>query len=130
MIQYKNETMRVFQSVLYLTTSAVIELDDVIIVTDPNWLPEEVTEIEAYINQNNKDKQLYIIYTHSDFDHIIGSGAFPQAIVIASKKLSENKHKEDAIKLVYSFDQKYYLQRNYKPDILKWITSYQKMDKN
>ncbi|MFJ8067010.1 MBL fold metallo-hydrolase [Psychrobacillus sp. NPDC096426] len=115
MVQYENETIKVFQSSLYLTTSAVIELDDAIVLTDPNWLPQEVEEIKAYVNQVRKNRQLYIIYTHSDFDHIIGSGAFPDAIVIASRKLSENKHKVDAMNQVHTFDQKYYLQRNYKP---------------
>ncbi|SES10374.1 MBL fold metallo-hydrolase [Psychrobacillus sp. OK032] len=115
MIQYENETIRVFQSALYMTTSAVIELEEAIIITDPNWLPEEVEEIKEYVNQIKKDKQLYIIYTHSDFDHIIGSGAFPESKVIASRNLSENKHKENAMKQVDTFDQKYYLQRNYKP---------------
>ncbi|QFF98950.1 MBL fold metallo-hydrolase [Psychrobacillus glaciei] len=115
MIQYENENVRIYQSSLYVTTSAVIELDEAIILTDPNWLPQEVEEIRIYINQIIKDKQLYIIYTHSDFDHIIGSGAFPNAKVIATNKFSENKHKEEAMNQVHTFDQKYYLQRNYKP---------------
>ncbi|WP_313894627.1 MBL fold metallo-hydrolase [Psychrobacillus sp.] len=115
MIQYNKENIRIFQSSLYLTTSAVIELDEAIILTDPNWLPHEVEEIKGYVNQIRKDKQLYIIYTHSDFDHVIGSGAFPDARVVASRKLSENVHKEDIMKKVKLFDQKYYLERNYEP---------------
>lgn len=116
MIQYDKDSMRVYQSALYMTTSAVIELDDAIIMTDPNSLPREVDEIRSYVNTIRNDKQLYIIYTHSDFDHIIGSGAFPGAKVIASRKLSENKYKEEAVKKVNMFDQSYYLQRNYKPE--------------
>ncbi|MEK4485600.1 MBL fold metallo-hydrolase [Psychrobacillus sp. FSL H8-0484] len=116
MIQYDKENMRVFQSSLYKTTSAVIELDEAIVMTDPNWLPHEVDEIKAYVNQIRKDRALYIIYTHSDFDHIIGSGAFPDAKVIASQAFNENKQKDEAINKVHSFDQRYYLQRNYKPE--------------
>lgn len=116
MIQYNKKNVRIFQSSLYLTTSAVIELDEAIILTDPNWLPHEVEEIKSYVNQIRNDKQLYIIYTHSDFDHVIGSGAFSDATVIASQKLSENVHKEDVMKKVKLFDQKYYLERNYKPE--------------
>lgn len=85
-------------------------------MTDPNWLPQEVEEIKRYVNEIRNDKQLYIIYTHSDFDHIIGSGAFPDAIVVASRKLSENKHKDDLVKKINMFDQSYYLQRNYRPE--------------
>ena len=115
MIQYTTETIKVFQSSLYMTTSAVIELEDAIVMTDPNWLPHEVEEIKAYVNDIRKNKQLYIIYTHSDFDHIIGSGAFPEAKVIATQKLSESEHKEDAMKKVHEFDQRYYIERNYDP---------------
>lgn len=113
MIQYDKENIRVFQSALYMTTSAVIELDEAIILTDPNWLPQEVEAIKSYVNQIKKNKQLYIIYTRSDFDHIIGSGAFQDAQVIATKKFFENKHKDDAMKRVHTFDQKYYLLRDY-----------------
>lgn len=116
MIQYDKENIKVFQSALYMTTSAVIELDEAILLTDPNWLPHEVEEIKSYVNQIKKNKQLYIIYTHSDFDHIIGSGAFQDAKVIATKNFSENKHKDDAINRVHAFDQKYYLQRDYEPE--------------
>lgn len=125
MIQYNKHNIRVFQSSLYITTSAVIETDEAIIMTDPNWLPHEV-EQKKYVDEIKNDKQqLYIIFTHSDFDHIIGSGAFPDAKVIASSELSENKHKEDIIKKVNEFDQNYYLQRNYKPEYPKvdWVIS-------
>lgn len=119
MIQYNKDNIRVFQSSLYLTTSAVIETDEAIIMTDPNWLPHEVEQIKSYINKIKNGKQLYIIFTHSDFDHIIGSGAFPDAKVIASIELDENKHKNDVMKKVNNFDQNYYIQRNYKPEYPK-----------
>src|SRR5699024_5323086 len=81
-----------------------------------NWLPEEVERIRRYVDSiKNNRKQLYLILTHSDFDHIIGSGAFPEAKVIASRELRENQHKEDVIEEIRQFDQDYYLQRNYTP---------------
>lgn len=116
MIQYDKENLRVFQSALYKTTSAVIELDEAIILTDPNWLPHEVDEIKGYVNQIRNERELYIIYTHNDFDHIIGSGAFPKAIVIASQAFNDHKQKDEAINKVHAFDQRYYIQRNYKPE--------------
>lgn len=115
MIQYNKDNIRVFQSSLYMTTSAVIKTNEAIIVTDPNWLPHEVEQIKDYVDEIKKDKQLYIIFTHSDFDHIIGSGAFPNAKVIASNELCYNKHKNDAMKKINDFDQNYYLKRSYKP---------------
>src|SRR5690606_29710983 len=61
------------------------------------------------------NKELYIIYTHSDFDHIIGSGAFPKAKVIATKALQMHPNKENIMKEIYDFDQQYYIERNYTP---------------
>ncbi|BCB04186.1 hypothetical protein KH172YL63_23190 [Bacillus sp. KH172YL63] len=84
-------------------------------MTDPNWLSVEVEEIREYIDKILGDRQLYIIYTHSDFDHIIGSGAFPEAKVIASSGLKHHEFKEEIMNQIYQFDQKYYVTRNYKP---------------
>ncbi len=116
MIQYHKNNCTVFQSSLYMTTSAVIETDEAVIMTDPNWLPVEVEAIKKYVNEILCDRQLYIIYTHSDFDHIIGSGAFPYAKVIATSKLKNNHYKEEIIREIHQFDQKYYLKRNYEPE--------------
>jgi len=115
MIQFQNHTITVFQSTLYMTTSAIIQTNEAIIMTDPNWLPSEIQEIQDFINNIQGDKQLYIIYTHSDFDHIIGSGAFPEAKVIASKRFDDNSNKAESIQKVHQFDQKYYLHRSYSP---------------
>ncbi|QHE52706.1 MBL fold metallo-hydrolase [Pontibacillus sp. HMF3514] len=113
MLQYKTNNITVFQSALYKTTSAIIETKKTMIVTDPNWLPEEVETIQQYVTQNKGSRDLYIIYTHSDFDHIIGAGAFPEAKVIASEEFDANPHKQEIIKQNHDFDQKYYLQRSY-----------------
>lgn len=115
MIQFQNNTITVFQSALYMTTSAIIQTNESIIMTDPNWLPSEIQEIQDFINNIQGDKQLYIIYTHSDFDHIIGSGAFPEAKVIASKRFDDNLNKAESIQKIHQFDQKYYLHRSYSP---------------
>ncbi|WP_155593134.1 MBL fold metallo-hydrolase [Lysinibacillus cavernae] len=115
MIQFKKNNIIVFQSALYMTTTAIIQTNEAIIMTDPNWLPAEIEEIKGYINNIKGDKQLYIIYTHSDFDHIIGSGAFPEAKVIASKQFDENPNKEKCIQKIKQFDQGYYLHRGYSP---------------
>jgi hydroxyacylglutathione hydrolase len=115
MIHFKNDHLTVFQSSLYQTTSAIIQTDDVMIMTDPNWLPHEVKEIREHVDKKLGDKQLYILYTHSDFDHIIGSGAFPEAKVIASEELKHHEHKEEIIQKIHQFDQRYYIKRNYNP---------------
>src|SRR4051812_4195265 len=97
MIQFQNEHMTVFQSVLYQTTSAVIQTEQAVIMTDPNWLPSEIDTIKCYIEGIIGERQLYIIYTHSDFDHIIAAGAFPHAHTIASEAFVKRADKETVL---------------------------------
>ena len=96
-----------------MTTTAIIEAEDVVIMTDPNWLPTEIENIKQYISGNIGNKELYVIYTHSDYDHIIGAGAFPEAKVIASEQFTNNPNKEAILQTIQQFDQGYYLSRNY-----------------
>ena len=120
MIQFQNEQLTVFQSRLYQTTSAVIQTEKAVIVTDPNWLPSEVAVIKAYIEGFIGTRQLYIIYTHSDFDHIIAAGAFPKAITIASEAFTNRNDKETVLDEIRDFDAQYYVTRDYPivyPDI-------------
>lgn len=120
MRQFENEQLTVFQSVLYQTTSAVIKTKQVLIVTDPNWLPNEIAEIKAYIESVIEDRKLYIIYTHSDYDHIIAAGAFPQAKTIASEAFINRANKKEVLEQIHQFDAQYYIEREYPiiyPDI-------------
>ena len=115
MIQYNENNITVFQSSLFMTTSTVINTDEAVIIIDPTWLPNEVTKIRNYVDKIKKGKSLYVIFTHSDFDHILGSGAFPEATVIASKELQENNSIDEVMKQIDQFDQRFYLKRDYKP---------------
>ena len=113
MRQYKSENLTVFQSVLYQTTSAVVQTKRAIILTDPNWLPNEIDEIKAYIQSIIEDRKLFIIYTHSDYDHIIAAGAFPNATTIASEAFVNRPDKEKVLEEIRQFDAQYYIQRDY-----------------
>lgn len=113
MIQFQNEQVTVFQSVLYQTTSAVIQTEQAIILTDPNWLPSEIDTINSYIERIIGERQLYIIYTHSDFDHIIAAGAFPYALTIASEAFVNRADQETVLEEIRNFDAQYYVTRDY-----------------
>lgn len=120
MRQFENDHLTVFQSVLYQTTSAVIQTNHALIVTDPNWLPNEIAEIKAYIESVIENRKLYIIYTHSDYDHIIAAGAFPQATAIASEAFANRANKKEVLEQIHQFDAQYYIERDYPiiyPDI-------------
>lgn len=113
MLHFKEGSLTVFQSSLYKTTSAVVETRDAVILSDPTWLPEEIEAIRNFITRQIGNRKLYVIYTHSDFDHIIGSGAFPEAMVIASEEFQNNSEKEQVLKDILAFDQAYYIDRPY-----------------
>lgn len=113
LIQFKNKEITIFESQLFKTTSIVIQTDDCIIVVDPTWLPNEVEEIRQHVNIIKENKQIYLLFTHSDWDHILGYGAFPDAIIIASKGLKAVKDKESILEQIRGFDDKYYIDRQY-----------------
>ncbi|MDQ0900471.1 MULTISPECIES: MBL fold metallo-hydrolase [unclassified Paenibacillus] len=113
MITYQNEHTTVFQSALYQTTSTVVLTKEMVFIVDPNWLPNEVDEIRNYVDSVKGDRDLYLLFTHGDFDHIIGYKAFPGAKTIGSYALSCHPKKDFKIALIQEFDRKHYINRNY-----------------
>ena len=113
MIQFRQSGICVFQSALYQTTATVIDTPDLVLVVDPNWLPHEVAEIVSYVNIIKGERPVYLLFTHSDYDHIIGWQAFPEAITIASEAFVQNPAKDKEVEQILTFDDKYYIQRSY-----------------
>ncbi len=113
MIQFQSPYLTVFQSALYQTTSTVIHIPDLTLVVDPNWLPDEIREIRACAMKAGNAKPLYLLFTHSDYDHILGWGAFPEAKVIASQAFVQNPEKQELIEQILKWDDDYYVARDY-----------------
>lgn len=113
MIAFQKDGLTVFQSALWKTTSSVIETNDLILVVDPTWLPLEVKEIQEHVAHIRNGKDVYLLFTHGDFDHIIGYHAFPGAKVIGSKGMQEHPRKQYKLDLIQSFDNEYYVERPY-----------------
>jgi hydroxyacylglutathione hydrolase len=113
MIQYKNPNVTVFQSALFRTTSTVVQTRDMVLLVDPNWLPGEVEAIRHFVENEAAGRPVYLLFTHSDYDHIIGYGAFPQAKVIASEAFRQNPEKEKIIEQIRTWDDENYIARPY-----------------
>ncbi|MGG3506372.1 MBL fold metallo-hydrolase [Paenibacillus lautus] len=113
MIQYSNDQVTIFQSALFQTTSTVIQLDESIIIIDPTWLPHEIDEIREHVNAVRGNRECYLIFTHGDYDHIIGYKAFPDAKTIGSAGLRDDPKKEDKLKSIRDFDASHYITRDY-----------------
>jgi glyoxylase-like metal-dependent hydrolase (beta-lactamase superfamily II) len=119
LIQYQNQNITVFESALYRTTSCIIDLGNAVLIVDPNWLPNEVNEISNFVRKKYPKHQQYLLITHSDYDHIIGCGKFPNAQIIASHNLASNPNKSQIIQQIHDFDNEYYLKRDYNIDYPK-----------
>ncbi|SDN71161.1 Glyoxylase, beta-lactamase superfamily II [Paenibacillus sp. yr247] len=113
MIQYQNEHLTVFQSELFQTTSTVVQTKEMVLIVDPNWLSNEVKAIQDYVHTIKGDRDTYLLFTHGDFDHIIGYQAFPDAKTIGSFGLQNHPKKEHKLQLIREFDAKNYIVRNY-----------------
>ncbi len=113
MIAFQQNQITVFQSALFQTTSAVVEGAGFVLVVDPTWLPQEVEDIAEFVRRVRAGRDLYLLFTHSDFDHILGSGAFPGATTIASRAFQDSPSKERSVQAVRAWDSEYYIQRPY-----------------
>lgn len=115
-ILFDTPQVRVFQSALFQTNSTVVTTDDLVLVVDPNWLPNEIAEIRQFVEtQSQGKKPVYLLFTHSDYDHIIGYNAFSDIAesVIASHSFVENSEKSTTLQQIRDFDDEYYIERNY-----------------
>jgi hydroxyacylglutathione hydrolase len=115
-ILYDSPQVRVFQSALFQTNSTVVTTDDLVLVVDPNWLPLEIAEIRQFVEaQSAGKKPVYLLFTHSDYDHIIGYRAFSHIAqsVIASHNFVENTGKASTLQQIKDFDDEYYIERPY-----------------
>ena len=120
-IQYQNTHLTVFESALFRTTTSLIVTDDVVLLVDPNWLPFEIEYIQQAVKKVQANKPLYLLFTHSDYDHIIGYKAFPHVKVIASEAFVNNPNKATILQQIQDFDDEYYIKRPY-------LTTYPQVD--
>lgn len=71
------------QSQLWATNSVLIDGGDACAVCDPSIFPEE---IDAIRDKTASYGRVYLLVTHSDFDHVCGVPSFPDATVIAGAR--------------------------------------------
>ncbi len=112
-IIYRDPQVTIFQSALFQTNSTVVLTDDVVLVADPAWLPDEVEGIRNYVESIRGKRPVYLIFTHSDYDHIIGYKAFKADKVFMSKAMADNPDWEKSVAQAQQFDQEYYIDRPY-----------------
>lgn len=112
-IIYRDPNITIFQSALFQTNSTVIVTDDVVIVVDPAWLPDEVIAIRQYVESVRGKRSLFLVFTHSDYDHILGYRAFNADKVFMSQAMADNPNKAAILEQAFDFDEKFYVDRPY-----------------
>ncbi len=112
-IQKEDQDLVIFESALYRTTTSLIIGENYLLLVDPNWLPNEIAFIHHYISGIDSGQEKYLVFTHSDYDHIIGYGKFKEYQTIASKNFVENANKESILEQIQAFDDEYYIARSY-----------------
>lgn len=114
MIIFNENNITVFQSAMFKMNSTVVVTKDLVLVVDPGYLPNEINEIQQFVETVKQDKPIFLFFTHSDFDHIVGNGAFPNANKIASRQFVNSSMKNKQLKDIISFDDDFYIDREYK----------------
>ncbi len=112
-IIYRDPNVIVFQSALFQTNTTVVQTNDLVLVVDPGWLPQEVKSIRQHVDEIRGFKPVFLLFTHSDYDHIMGYKAFDADRVFMSEAMSNNAEKDKILEQAKSFDDQFYIQRNY-----------------
>lgn len=99
----------IYQSSMWQTNSVVIVNEAANIVIDPCYFPVEIQVIADFVNRHRSFNK-YIIFTHSDFDHIVGYQHFKGARLIAQEELCFCDKEAQFIQLT-EIDQTYYVNR-------------------
>jgi hydroxyacylglutathione hydrolase len=112
-IIYRDPNITVFQSTLFQLNSTVVITTDTVLVVDPGYLPEEVDAIATYAQRMKGDRQLFLVFTHADYDHIAGYGAFKPDKVFASEAFAQRTDKKDILLQLQQLDEQFYIRRPY-----------------
>lgn len=80
------ENFYVFKSSYWELNSGILQDEEGWVLIDPGYSPAELEEIDGFLKeQGAPPAESYLIYTHSDFDHITGGQQFPLTKGIAQE---------------------------------------------
>lgn len=115
-VKYQDQQLIIFESALFRTTSTLIIGNSYLLLIDPTWLPNEIKLIAEHCSRLSEGRKKYLLFTHSDYDHIIAYGRFKEFTTIASKNFTTNTNetKESILEQIRNFDDQYYINRTYR----------------
>lgn len=108
---FKSDNITIFQSALYQTNSVVIGFDRVVVIVDPCWLPGELGIIREFVDTHYPHCIKVVVFTHADYDHIIGYHTFSDAIFIASEPCKDRIELGEPLKEITDFYHTFYIEK-------------------
>lgn len=105
--------VELFTSELWQTTSTLARLDGAAILFDPTYFPSEVDAIRKHCDGLPAELERRLVFTHSDWDHVVGFPRFHDWTTIAHTTVA-NKDEAGRAKIlgeITSFDGKWYVER-------------------
>jgi len=84
-----------------------------LLLVDPNWFPLELDFIGSYIDQLDHQGERFLLFTHSDYDHIIGYDKFKSYQTIASQNFIDNDDKQRVLDQIIALDDDNYVKRDH-----------------
>lgn len=114
------QSYKLFTSCLWQTTSAVVSTEQRLYLFDPAYFPHEVEAIADYVQSERNGRELVLVLTHGDWDHVVGVGKFPDATVIAQKEILTDGRIEGKLNKAKKFDGSYYVVRSYEVGMPKF----------
>ncbi|MBB4078635.1 glyoxylase-like metal-dependent hydrolase (beta-lactamase superfamily II) [Lewinella aquimaris] len=112
-VQLHSPSLRLYESALMRTVTSLVVGDEYLLLVDPNWLPQEVEYIHFEAEALREGRKCYLLFTHSDYDHITGYGKFPGYTTLASAAFVNSPQGEETMEQIRAFDDEYYLSRDY-----------------
>lgn len=101
--------VNIFQSSIWQTNAVVITNEAANLIIDPCYFPAEIQIIADFVNRKRSFNK-YILFTHSDFDHVVGHQHFKGAKLIAQEEFNYCDQKSQ-IEQLQEIDQTYYIKR-------------------
>lgn len=96
--------MKVFQSNLWQINSTLVEGEAASFLFDPAYFPQEIDQIRRAI----QGQKLYLVFTHADWDHIVGYPEFADSTIVGHSKMKE---RQEQIEKAREFDLGWYVDR-------------------
>lgn len=107
------QSYKLFTSCLWQTTSAVVSTEQRLYLFDPAYFPHEIEAISDYVQRERNGRELILVLTHGDWDHVVGVGKFTDAKIIAQKEILHAGRIEKKLNKAKRFDGSYYVVRTY-----------------